>query len=454
MPRLGDTKWGASQALGTPGGVVTWSLAGAGVGGVRDAFGEGGAGSFTSDNTVAARSVLNFSAVAALNQAFDAWSQHADITFVQIADNGADFGSSRVADIRIGFGEIDGADGGTLGVGYFPGRSAIAGDILFDADEFRFFASRFNFLAVATHEIGHAIGLEHISGVEALMNPFIGDTARPLADDIQGVRQIYGPDQGEGGVINLSAANPDMDILNNVSGLRINGTFGANVIDGGGGGELVHGRAGDDDLFGAGGRDTLLGMADRDFIAGEGGGDSLSGGAGADTLFGGLGGDRMTGDQGLDRLIGNAGADTLSGGAGADRLFGDAGEDSLTGGQGDDILFGGAQSDILAGGAGNDTIFGGGFGDRIVGGDGADVLTGGGGADRFVFFDGDDRDRITDFENGRDRIDLSGLSGVSAFDDLTIFNNGGDAIVRTGAGVTIVLLDTGAGSLDANDFIF
>lgn len=454
MPNIGDTKWGSSQALGTSGGVVTWSLVGANVGGVRDAFGEGSAGGFTSDDTVAANSVLSYSAVAVLRQAFNAWSKHANITFVQIADGGEDFGDSKVADIRLGFGEIDGSDGGTVGVGYFPGKSGIAGDILFDSDEIGFFSSRFNFRTVATHEIGHALGLEHITRVEALMNPVIGGTAVPLADDIKGIRQIYGPDKGDGGVINLAGGKPDINILNKVEGLTINGTRAANEFDGGGGGELVRGRAGDDDLFGAGGNDTLLGMGDRDLIAGEGGRDSLSGGDAADSLFGGAGGDRVSGDKGLDRLLGEGGNDALFGGAADDRMFGGVGRDRLSGDGGDDLMFGGTSADSLLGGAGDDTIFGGGGGDRIVGGAGFDFLTGGGGPDRFIFEDNSGRDRIADFQDGVDKINFKDVTGVSAFGQLTIFNQGDNAVVKTNAGVTIVLLDTDAGSLDASDFIF
>ena len=38
MPSFGGTKWGTSQAFGTPGGVVTWSIIDGGVSGVRSAF--------------------------------------------------------------------------------------------------------------------------------------------------------------------------------------------------------------------------------------------------------------------------------------------------------------------------------------------------------------------------------------------------------------------------------
>ena len=85
-----------------------------------------------------------------------------------------------------------------------------------------------------------------------------------------------------------------------------------------------------------------------------------------------------------DDLFGGLGNDTLIGGAGDDRLFGEQGDDKLTGGSG---------SDTFIGGAGNDTI----------------ILENFNGN----FFAGDS-DVVTDFTQGQDKIDLSGL-GISEF---------------------------------------
>ncbi len=104
------------------------------------------------------------------------------------------------------------------------------------------------------------------------------------------------------------------------------------------------------------------------------------------------------------------GADVLAGGDGNDRILGGAGDDFLYGGADNDLLFGGSQNDFLYGGAGRD------------------VMTGGAGADRFVFTAVSDSplgtavfDRIADFTNGQDRINLTridarpGLGGDQAF---------------------------------------
>jgi len=117
---------------------------------------------------------------------------------------------------------------------------------------------------------------------------------------------------------------------------------------------------------------------------------------GNDTLIGYFSNDRLDGLAGDDVLRGDAGNDTLAGGAGRDTLDGGSGDDRLLGGTGDDVLDGSGGDDLLAGGAG------------------LDVLTGGSGKDTFVFTGTTDSlrghsDVITDFDAGRDQLDVSVL---------------------------------------------
>lgn len=92
--------------------------------------------------------------------------------------------------------------------------------------------------------------------------------------------------------------------------------------------------------------------------------------------------------------------------------------ENAIGGAGNDTITGNAIANVLDGGGGNDTLNGGAGDDRLVGGVGVDTLTGGSGADAFVFAFGDSsaasgqHDRITDFETGGDRIDLSGIDAI------------------------------------------
>ena len=83
-------------------------------------------------------------------------------------------------------------------------------------------------------------------------------------------------------------------------------------------------------------------------------------------------------------------------------------------------LIGGARGDILIGGSGNDRIFGGNGADIIEDGAGSDTLTGGEGADRFILRADGASDTITDFEPGRDQLDLSGWPFLYDASQLTI----------------------------------
>jgi len=133
---------------------------------------------------------------------------------------------------------------------------------------------------------------------------------------------------------------------------------------------------------------------------------------------------RMYGESGADVLWGLEGDDVIEGQAGADLLIGNKGFDDLFGGLGADTLRGGADNDRLYGGSGVDRMFGGNGRDRLNGGGGDDLLEGGNGRDRFVFSKGGDRDVVTDFELGWDRLlinDLLWQGSLSAQDVIDTF---------------------------------
>lgn len=247
----------------------------------------------------------------------------------------------------------------------------------------------------------------------------------------------------------------------------------ATRIDGGGGNDLLLGSALADDLRGGAGRDVLAGGGGNDAMTGGPGADLfvVSRSPGSTTTvrdFDARSGDRLdlsdllAGSPGRSALrferdaaggftlvvgspqgdqrvvlegvrqpgevlpalvteqefafggvqVGGAGPDRLEGGRGDDTLAGGSGDDRLAGGRGNDVLLGQDGRDRLEGGTGDDVLDGGAGDDILSGGAGFDVLTGGFGNDRFVF----DAvraayDRVTDFEPGRDRIDLSALLG-------------------------------------------
>jgi hypothetical protein len=199
---LFGTKWGAGTSFGMrinmpgpriPGGTVSYSYMANGVGLGTHVTDEG--------SNVAISSLPTYSScfLFEISGAFAAWSAVADIQFVQVADNGLPFNQSGASgDIRIGAHTFDGGSG-TLAHGYFPppnGASA-AGDVHFDRQENWSCVPGSGLIdigIVAAHEIGHAIGLNHEATLTALMNAFYNPArTMPIADDIDGATNIYGP---------------------------------------------------------------------------------------------------------------------------------------------------------------------------------------------------------------------------------------------------------------------
>ncbi len=204
---------------------------------------------------------------------------------------------------------------------------------------------------------------------------------------------------------------------------------------------------GDDVIVGTDAGEELSGLGGNDTISGRGGNDVLNGGDGNDVLNGNLGDDTVNGGAGNDLLAGIAGRNVLFGNAGNDvyivqslddevveqanegldwmftamsrslanhvenlKLINGTG-DSLGGGNAlDNRLQGNEGNNTLLGYDGNDLIEGFGGNDVLVGGNGADTLVGGEGDDTFVMDDLTQRiDKILDFGDGNDRIDLRNL---------------------------------------------
>ena len=188
---LGPTtpgKWGA-PAYGTPGGTVTWSLMSTGVSCTAE---------FAGCTVTALADFFPVGFLPVLQSGFAAWSAVANISFMQIADNGIAFnGAGAMADIRLGGHFFDGPGSG-LAHGFYPPANSVtaAGDIHFDSDDLwkiGIGGPGFDIFTVLAHEIGHAIGLDHTAVAGSLMNPFYSEAVNgPQADDIAGARFIYG----------------------------------------------------------------------------------------------------------------------------------------------------------------------------------------------------------------------------------------------------------------------
>ncbi|WP_133251617.1 M10 family metallopeptidase C-terminal domain-containing protein [Zavarzinia aquatilis] len=248
---------------------------------------------------------------------------------------------------------------------------------------------------------------------------------------------------------------------------RIDGGAGNDTLFGGDGNDLFLLPSGDDTIDGGAGLDTLdlsavtgaivmstvmdaAHVARLDFGADEVlifAVESIRGGSGKDTLgvhrysgydggfslYGNGGNDLLNISLGNDRLDGGAGYDTVSmaeasgaavvdlGSTAAQRVGSSrdifVGIENLIGTDYNDTLTGTDAKNSLFGGAGVDRISGGGGVDRLDGGDGNDRMTGGEGRDLFVWGAETparllvgDKDTITDFEHGIDRIDLRAIN--------------------------------------------
>ncbi|KPP89546.1 MAG: putative Ca2+-binding protein [Rhodobacteraceae bacterium HLUCCA08] len=221
----------------------------------------------------------------------------------------------------------------------------------------------------------------------------------------------------------------------------VKGTEGNDVIDGRDSDSLVaHGRGGDDIIIGSDfGDDTLFGYH---------GDDTIDGLDGFDYLYGGAGNDLLRGGEGDDNLRGNRGNDTLFGGAGRDDLRGGAGDDLLEGGSDNDYLFGENGEDTLHGGTGNDVM---------TGGFGAGVLDGR--TDVFVFASAAQgsggADRIKDFEDGIDSLDLTAF-GFASFSQISALASDTASGMRIdfGDGDTLLLEGFLKADFDATDVSF
>lgn len=273
---------------------------------------------------------------------------------------------------------------------------------------------------------------------------------RPEIFGDNGRDKIRGSDDGErifggGGRDDIRADDGDDFVDGGDGDDRIRGDDGADELIGGDGNDRLRGEDGDDTLDGGDGRDRLRG---------DDGDDVLGGGDGNDRLRGGRGEDSLSGGDGNDRVKGNGGDDIVLGGDGNDRVTGGGGDDTLSGGEGNDRVKGSSGDDIVDGGGGNDRVIGGNGADTLDGGAGSDRYNGGLGADTLIFEVDGVSDKINDFEDGLDLIDVSAFE-ITDIDAILGSGQqlGLDLVLDFGGGDTITIEDTQLSQIGADDFI-
>jgi len=132
-------------------------------------------------------------------------------------------------------------------------------------------------------------------------------------------------------------------------------------------------------------------------------------------------------DGGLDhlKLLGKNDIDGLGNG-GANRLIGNEGDNELGGGGGEDFLSGMAGNDILFGGSG---------------------------ADVFEFRRGFDVDRVRDYLDGVDRLQIPRVTSQEQFNRLDIRQAGDDIVINLGKGERLIIENFNIASLSFEDFV-
>ena len=179
--RTFSQKWGDSQVFGSSAGTVSYSFA---TQNYAEQF-----GNFDSF-------IIDPDYQAEITTSLSAWENVADIRFVEEPDSAS-------TDIRFGWREIDGS-GGVLGQTTVPSTGKLNDVVIaLDSSEDWFLGGnapieQIDFSSVVTHEIGHAIGIDHSESEQALMAAEYSSSIFTIQpDDINAVEEIYGASDAE-----------------------------------------------------------------------------------------------------------------------------------------------------------------------------------------------------------------------------------------------------------------
>ena len=356
------------------------------------------------------------------------WSDVANITFTE---------TSNTQNANIKFGLFDVSSRGSYAFAYNPDSSAsVAGQTWYNATS-NVFAN--NLIheneygrQTLTHEIGHALGLQHPGDYNAA--PGVSITYNQDATYFEDSRahsvMSYFSESSTGQ--DFQGAYSSAPLLNDITAIQH--FYGANMTT----------RSGD----------TTYGFnsnTDRDFLTATGAQDNVVFSAwdagGTDTFdFSGFSQNQRINlnEQSFSDVGGLKGNVSIAAGVTIENAFG---------GAGNDVIIGNNTNNILMGGAGDDILYGGGESDHLFGNEGKDT---------FVYFAANESradapDWTVDFVSGEDKIDLSlfNTGGSTGIEFVSQFSGkAGEAMLSydVQTQVSDLAINLGGG-FDASDFL-